>query len=110
MIAGKFDAGKFRHVITLQRDEGDPGQTDWQTVGEYRCFVSPTTGKETYFSKEVNPLEMTTVVMRNVGVITSEDRFIYKGKVLNIDYVREESTEFGMFYTVFCVSTGKEPE
>lgn len=84
-----IQAGKLRHRVeheTGTTTTADSGQvtTTWTTAGTYWAQVSPASSREAYWARQQFS-ETTHVVTMRVGpTITTRDRLIYDGRILEI--------------------------
>jgi SPP1 family predicted phage head-tail adaptor len=89
-----MDIGSMRHKITLQSldktatDGGGNYNEVWDNVADVWAKVSPISGQQFIIAGQHNQQLTHTVSMRYRADITPAMRFLYRGRILRIQYIQ----------------------
>lgn len=99
-------SGDLRHRVVIERatltaDSDGDMVPDWSPIATRWASVKPLRGKELFDARKVKSNVTHGVMMRDGADATTSDRFIHKGRTLNIESVINPE-ERGVFYEYLC--------
>jgi len=87
-----MQAGKLRHRLILQRDDGTADASgevvpSWTTVATLWASIEPIAGREVFEASQAQSRATLRVRIRYYSGLTSKHRFLWGTRILNIDRV-----------------------
>jgi SPP1 family predicted phage head-tail adaptor len=105
-LIAKIDPGQLRHRVTLMRatlapDAAGEDRETWASVGTYWALVTPLTGRELTYARQVIATVSHRITIRNVGTITAANRLVFEGRTLELGSVTRVG-EINEYYSILA--------